>query len=155
MTSALACAGFRRYLPSSAYDPFPEVGSHLLRVSMVSHPCDWLGRYYLSRWTLSSNVTTPSFEVAFAKFILDYLDVYPGRVGKKFESYKADLFIRVEDLPEAFYEFMNSLRVPRSLYEHLIKKPDFQNGLPKWDPELRRRVCQAEKKMLEDFDYHC
>jgi hypothetical protein len=117
-----------------------------------------LGRYFLARWTLSSYVTEvleAEKEAAFAKFVADYLDHYPGRVGKTFEAYKADLFIRIEDLPEAFYEFMDSLRVPRSLYNHLIRKPDFQKCLPRWDPELRRKVCQAEMKMLEDFDYHC
>jgi len=92
---------------------------------------------------------------SFFHFIESYLEQCPGIVGAMFECYDADSYIRAEDLPEAFYQLMDSLGISRSLYECRISIPDLYSGLPEWEPELRRKVCRAELKMLEDFDYHC
>lgn len=93
---------------------------------------------------------------SFERFILSYASVMPGAVGEMFKAYHADSYLRIEDMPWAFAELMESLEVPQHLRQRCydIPKQNCSPRLPKYNSRLRRLVARAEREMMMDFDYH-
>lgn len=159
---AAALAGLKENWTREVHMPFPEQNEwKVLRVSCVRHPCDWLASYYAMINPGHVNVpTVDAFrtnEKTFDEFIRRYLDEMPGAVGRMFASYNADSCMRVEDLPAAFCELLESLGVPRKLRERCIETgPDnitHPDKRPKWNKQLKDAVIRAEVQFLERFEY--
>ena len=85
-----------------------------------------------------------------SSFISSYLNRIPGRVSTFFEEYQADTCLRFEDLPYSFTELAHSFGVDASEIE--MKKPVGHRIV--WNSQIRRQVLEAEKEMVEHYDYY-
>ena len=92
---------------------------------------------------------------SFDGIVRQYLARCPGWIGRMFDAYGGDVVIRVEDLPWAFVEFLDSVGVEKRARERclLIGRPNVSSELPKMSPLLRDRIIEAEWPMVEKYDY--
>ncbi len=134
-----------------AHVPFDENGVRLYRVSLVRHPCDYLA----SRWTDASLGGRSSYG-SFDSYIRRYLSGRCEAVSHVYARYKADSCMRIEDMPWAFMEFLQSIDVPPSLYRRCEKlgKQNVSGSLPQWDRKLRQRIVEMEKEVCEAYEYY-
>lgn len=149
-------------LRSSGFVHFPHNGKmDKIRLSTVRRPTDWLRSYWSSVWPGQIQIDCVdglrrACEGAetFDEFVRAYLS-NGWSVGRMFASYGADVVIRVEDLPWAFIEFLESLGVEQKNRERClgIARVNESIGLPEWNPSLRDRVLEAEWEMIERYDY--
>jgi hypothetical protein len=132
-----------------------------LRRVCIRHPCDWLASYWAAIHPGQIQVI-PVDEFAriktdhFDHFVRMYLSRMPGAIGRMFESYNGDSYIRIEDLPWNWTELLSALEVPEKLRDRCITLgPQNRNGrvLPRWSPSLYRRVLDAEKEMIERYEF--
>lgn len=145
----------------AAHVPHRDERCPVLRVSLVRNPCDWLRSYYAAVRGGSTGIDIVDRLArlrieSFERFILSYASVMPGAVGEMFKAYHADSYLRIEDMPWAFAELMESLEVPQHLRQRCydIPKQNCSPRLPKYNSRLRRLVARAEREMMMDFDYH-
>jgi len=77
-------------------------------------------------------------------------------VGRLFLSYDADSYLRIEDMPWAFLEFLSALGVPKAMRERCVDlgKLNASKSIPLWNKRLRRRVLEAEREVCDEFEYH-
>ncbi len=134
------------------------------RITLVRHPCDWLASCYSVIQRNEVDVDQlDNFRKfnhnSFDDFVLYYLRSNPGAIGRLYSIYteEADSCIRIEDMPWAFLELMETMEVPESLYSR-TKTLTRQNAspvrsLPIWDRMLRRRVAEVEKETIDTYDY--
>lgn len=154
------------YLPSGgkASIHIPPNGKHnKLWVTTVRHPADWLLSYWVNIFPGKvSVIEVDAFAdlpgTSFDEFILAYLEQMPGGVGKMYEAYRADSYLKIEDLPFCWMEFMVTLRVPevyrdRCLQIPIMNESDRKKGKPKWNPSLWKAVLNAEEPIMEHFNY--
>lgn len=156
---AAALAGLRENGRSEIHLPH-EQNHSVVKVSCVRGPVGWLQSYYAS--IRPGRVDVPVVDAfycdentTFDEFIRRYLNEMPGQVCRMFDAYHADICLRLEDLPWAFIELLDSLGVPRKLRERClvlgIENPS--KILPKWSPSLKARVIDAEWYFIERFEY--
>lgn len=158
--NAAYAVGLGNGFKSDVHLLFPKQRGTLPRVTLVRHPCDWLRSYYQAIYPAKLGLPTDvlsDFRDAsdFDMFVRMYLRRRPGEVGRIFDSYKADVCLRTEDLNVSFPDFCVQLgmravqadkakRIPRY---NCTKQPAF------WNPALHERVLTAEAHMLERYDY--
>jgi len=132
-----------------------------IRLSSVRHPADWLRSYWTAIWPSQIQIDlvdglrkTCDGAASFDDFVRLYLRGCWG-IGNMHEGYGADVVIRVEDLPWAFVEFLDSVGVEKRARERclLIGRPNVSSELPKMSPLLRDRIIEAEWPMVEKYDY--
>lgn len=149
--------GFKR----NAHAPFPaERKREVLRVSLVRHPCEWLASCYAALQEGGPDVGhlgrfARLNGASFDDYVRSYLREVPGAVGRLYAEYRADSFLRLEDMPWALVELLEAAGVPK-VFRGMVSRLPRQNpsaSTPRWDPSLRRRVLDAERRTLEDFDY--
>ena len=132
-----------------------------LHVTLVRHPCDWLASIYATARNGGfptncigrfSTLDLTSFDA----FIRSYLHQIPGGVGGLFGRYKADTYLRTEDLSQAFMELMQSLGVSDQLLDGCKRLPRQNESieLPVWNESLKTQVRDSERKMFDAFDYY-
>ena len=159
--SAACAAGLGEHPSTYVHIP-TEPSPNRFSVSMVRHPCDWLLSYWHS---LKGGVIGVKSVDMFAKccwdstfdlFIRRYVAMMPGEVGRMFFSYQADSYLKTEDLPWAFDELLGMVGVSEALRTK-ARTLGPQNTTNKiracWHPSLRQRVLDAEREMIEHFDY--
>ena len=146
--------------------PTPREDGEVLRVALVRHPCHWLRSLYdsfrtglylenasLSRlWGQFVEIRKDSFE----SFVLDCIEKMPGKITAIFDSYKADVRMRIEDMPWALTELLDSLGVEKSLLDKIASLPPVARSRNKseWKAGLFDRVVAVEKQFCEDLDYY-
>jgi len=127
---------------------FPRVNKdNKLRLSLVRHPCNWLASYY---------VNTPQYRESFDTYVEGVLSCGCSRSVKRlFATYKADIVLRLEDMPWAYIELLESLGVGAEYRDNVrqLKPQNVSTNLPKWNPELRKRVMKVEKEMCDEYEY--
>ena len=142
--------------------PFPkERGKQeVFRVSLVRNPCDWLRSCYAA--LLNGDIYPDSVSAfgsiprgSFFEFVNSYLNIMPGGIGHLFRCYKADSYLRIEDMPWAFIELLESLQVPKVLRDKCRELPaaNVSLHLPRWNPHQRAAVVQVESELCETYDY--
>ena len=143
-----------------AHVPFPTRNKgRRLRVSLVRRPCDWLASVYrtVKRDGPRSNHIGLFHSLDydnFDAFIRSYLSRIPGEVGRLYNRYEADTYLRIEDMPGAFIELMESLEVNFLLMENCWRVPKIIDTLVEWNPNLRRLVRETEKETYDAYDYY-
>ncbi len=160
---AAKSAGIKQnHVQIAAHIPFTEPRQdNTFRLSCVRHPCDWLASYYVK--FRPSFLDLPSMSKfcwhaeTFDDFIRRYLDEAPGEVGRMMTGYNADSYIRVEDLPMAFVNFLEPFGVPR-IMRHQCTTIKLVNATrsdlkPKWNKQLYDAVLRTETPFLERFEY--
>ncbi len=156
----LALPTFQGLSNRHAHSPFDsDSDESVFRVTLVRHPVSWLASVYTAlekrpltfdgRW-LDDFVTLDP--LSFDGFVRAYLEFMPGSVGKLYGNYEADSCLRIEDMPHAFVELMESFGLSCPSCQFLPKQNASQN-VPSWDKRLRSRVMDAEEKVLNGFDY--
>jgi len=162
---------------SASFYPWPEGierdrDKDALRVSLVCHPCDWLRSVFdafrLGPNSESKNVGSkylwPRFvelpkKQGFGKFVVRYLEAMPGEATRIFNSYKADTRLRLEDMPWALVELLESMGIDRKSLDRVLALEGRQDApkRSKWRPgrpDLRQQVMEAEAEFCRDLDYY-
>jgi hypothetical protein len=145
---------------TSVFDPFPLKESDKLRVSLICHPCRWLRNIFdmLQRGVFPVTVDLFGFDMLtdffeFSDFVQGYLKHIPGEVGKVFDDYKCDARMRLEDMPWALVELLESLGVPEGKLR-LVTDPGKKFVTDRqWDEKLFQKVMEAESKLCLEYDY--
>jgi len=145
--------GFRFH----AYEQFHGTDHDRLRVSLVRHPCSWLGECWLSlqKGEIESNHTgyfSMLPKETFQQFVQSYLAKDPGSISRLYNRYEANTYLRVEDLPWAFLELAESLGVPEVMLAKIrqLTTPTQALQLPDY---LHCQVIEAECTIAELYDY--
>ena len=143
-------------------DDDPPKNAGMATVTMIRHPYTWLVSYYLA-YRGASDVS-PSVD-QFAKyarmaadskrFIELVLKHQPDAVSQMFDSYKADIVMRLEDMPWALVQLLDSLEDPR------IDSAGAQytlpiNVMPRVHPRDRKQaaaVVAANADFCERYEY--
>lgn len=115
-----------------------------IKLSTVRHPVDWMASWW----------STFGRDRLFDDFVR--VRLASGKtVGSMFDACKADVVIRVEDLPWAFVEFLQSLGLSGRDCEACLKIPRINpsHRRPTWNPDLLKRVIESESGMMEKYDY--
>ncbi len=142
--------------------PFHAEHDHkLLRVTLVRHPCDWLADCYTQREMFDNHqglfsrffINSLGTDNGFDRFVSLALFHIPGAIGELYSEYKADSVMRIEDQPWALIELLNTLGVPKQMRD-LVKQVKRDNVTQPWDKGLRRRVIEAEKELVDAYDYY-
>jgi hypothetical protein len=154
---AAQLAGFGPGFLHHANGPFPREPSKVLRVSLVRHPCDLLGDLWATGYDgnhLGKLGCLPRGGT-FDRFIDRYLQEMPGTVGDLYRTYEADSVLSYADLPWAFIELVQSLGVSKELLGNSFFgcRPNLADYGPDWPRSLRREVCEAERWVLDTYDY--
>lgn len=136
------------------------------RISVVRHPCDWLVSVYSSfvdkeylhskgvhvLWMMFAGFRKGHFD----EFVQDYLRQCPGGISRYFNRYQCDSRLKIEDLPWALIEMLESFDVPKSLRSRVIvlEKKNQSRRKSIWTPHLRSQVMDAEREFCEELDYY-
>jgi len=152
---------------AAAFHPWPTPREDSeLRVTLVRHPCHWLRSLYDSfrtglylenaglnkLWSQFVELRKESFEL----FALDYMEKMPGKITSIFDLYKADVCMRIEDMPWALTELLDSLGMEKSLLDKIVSLPPVacSRNKSEWKAGLFDQVIAAEKRFCEDLDYY-
>lgn len=148
---------------AGVHQPMPKDLTDL-RIGTVRNPVDWLVSYYRTIHPGAIGVpVVDAFKLeqvpfyTFNDFIRGYLEKMPGQVGKIFDAYPADIYLRLEDFPDNVVELFESLGVD-SCQARLARNVEAKNRSsrkprPVWSPALLRAVIEAEQELMERFDY--
>lgn len=156
------------YATKEVHAYFPEVESTVPRVTIVRHPCDWLASYF--KFVLSAKLHLISdalgqlsrdFEIkSFDHFVELVLDHHPGIVGRVFDAYKADVYLRTDSINQGFYDLVTSLGVDEIKAKPMLTMgPHNSSGnlgfnAVKWDDqELCDRFLDSESDCLNRYDF--
>lgn len=146
---------------TQAHTLFPSKRECGFRVTLVRHPCDWLASYFeaIRQKMLDVDCLVSWGQLdhtSFDGFIRSYLNEMPGAVGRLYAIYKADSYLRIEDMPWAFIELMEMIDVPYERRRRIVSigKRNASGSLPLWNRRLRELVLEAESKPCCDFDYY-
>ncbi len=160
--SAAQEAGFGEHQKTKVHEPFPPQAGKSIRVTLVREPCAWLQSYYTSIWPGKIGVEFVDLFSEFGKmdqrftaFCRDYLQFAPGSVGKMFKYYNADVCLKIEDMPWAFIQFLETLGISKKRRESFIsmgpRNPS--RDIVRWSPSLKQKARSAEKWMIDYYDY--
>ena len=152
--------GFGPGFRCQAYIPFPPRRDYSrLQVSLVRNPVDWLaicheriaaGQMHTNHLGRFESLDASSLDA----FVAAYLAEIPGGVGKLYDLYKADVRVRVEDLPWAFVEFVESLGSSNGLVE-TVKRLSLPGRPSAFDlsDDVQQGIIRAEKEVCNAYDY--
>lgn len=174
VTEACRSAGlFSLSMPRSAqvraaWTPFPKrTDDSPLRVSLVRHPCYWLRSVYDSLANVPHSKLVPLGFVhpvpvltfrkdSFAAFVRDHLAKASGTIGQLFDSYKCDARMRLEDMPWAMTELLESLGVPKAMQDRVVEleRRNTTVRASRWEPYLFDQVMESESQFCADLDYY-
>lgn len=127
-----------------------------LALSIVRHPVDWLKSYFTNIncpvWhepvdvflRRSRGEREPDNE-GLRRFIEKYLAGPPGSVGRMFESYAADVWWRIEDMPGPLEACVQSKLAFKARGESKVRL-----GFPE---DLRAAVLDHEREFSEEWGY--
>lgn len=158
---AMAAAGLVTDHKNQVHVPFPDAEQTAIRVSLVRHPCTWLRSYYgeihpsiLHVDCVDTFRKLPSS--SFDDFVRKYLRRMPGGVDRMYSGYRADTVLRMEDYPWNVIDLLESVGIPKEKRESCLRLPivNASGKLPYWKPALRERVLEAERRLLDRYEYH-
>jgi len=159
--AAVMC-GLTELEPNKVHVPHDLAEKNTIKLSTVRHPCSWLASYYVEIYPgvvgipevdcFRPSLCIPTFDAFVRSYLMDLCSV-----GLMFKAYNADVCLRVEDLPWAFIEFLESLGVPKKMRERCLaltpQNSSKRERHPTWSPSLRARVLEAERAFLQEYHY--
>lgn len=148
VVQALARARLFTYQPIKSWhqakQPWKNLSSPVLWISLVQHPLSWLYNWYAS--PMASKERFPEFR-DYAAFVLEK---EPRRLTNLLRGYPADCFLRREDLPQALETLLESFGIappnippPSRLYvpRHYLTEAQWE------------KLRETERELFERFDY--
>ncbi len=164
---AAQLSGFGSAHKDHAHAPFHDGRrADQFRVTLVRHPCDWLASCYVAIRDRDADVfqlgtlATLDVEQGFDFFVREYLynKIMEGWITKLYNDYtlEANSILRIEDMPWAFVELMEALEVPDIMKRRCIglAKQNVSKSVPQWNEKLRAEVMDAEREVVESFEYY-
>jgi hypothetical protein len=156
--NAAVAVGLKEGFKATVHLPPENSTKKKLLITTVRHPCDWLVSYWTSIYP--GKIGVPAVDrfadlpIDFDDFIRLYLTRMPGYVSKMFLIYRADSYIRLEDLPQAFHDVLGSYDIEQRDRCLTIPKQNFnRKEFPLWNPSLYDRVLDSEAEAMERFEY--
>ncbi len=151
---AMQLYGFGPQFIHQVHQTFEGSNPYQFKLSIVRHPLSWLTWYFLQgrRHNYPELVDFSRLDASYyGVFLSQYLNRMPGRLTRLMTGYNADSYIKYEDLPDAFLEFMYSLGYspPIQGSDFFHKKPWMQVMPNYWND----KIMQAEKELVDEFDY--
>lgn len=114
--------------------------THLPKMSMICHPCDWLAWDYASKGYNGWN-----------RYFRSYVFNPPGHVARIFRAFGAEVVFRYEDLPWAFVQLLESLDVP--VHPQVMEIPKSAPDRRMWNRKDRQFVINAEREICDAYGY--
>ena len=154
------------YSISASFLPWKEqTAKDILRVSLIRHPCDWLRSVFDSFNVERENAGLKRFRYhefadspygSFDEFVVQYLETKSGLIGQIFDSYQADTRMRLEDMPWALVELLESFGVKQKSLDRVIDLPprEKSQSCSRWRSDLRQRVMESEIEFCRNLDYY-
>jgi len=149
---------------STSFLPWKEqAAKDVLRVSLVRHPCDWLRSVFDSFNVERENVGLKHFlhrefygspHESFDKFVSWYLETKSGLISRIFDSYQADNRMRLEDMPWALVELLESFGVDQKNLDRVTNLPPWVLPRSEWRSDLRQQVIESEIEFCRNLDYY-
>lgn len=142
-----------------------QAAKDILRVSLIRHPCDWLRSVFDSFDVLRENVGLKRFRYhefadspygSFDEFVVQYLETKSGLIGQIFDSYQANTRMRLEDMPWALVELLESFGVKQKSLDRVANLPPQAGVLSRseWRSDLRQQVMESEIEFCQNLDYY-
>jgi len=147
-----------------------QVEKNTLRISLVRHPCDWL-RSMFDAWQNKQDTLIREYmgyccfhyrgfvkppDSDFNKFVTRHLERRSGEIGRIFDSYRADIRLRLEDMPWALIELLESLGIEQNKLNQIVDLPPQSKTASRstWQSNLRQQVLESEASFCRDLDYY-
>lgn len=159
--AACRAAGIGEGAKSKVHIPFPERGA-TLRVSMVRDPADWIRSYYTAIYPGKTGIPiidALASDRSLAKFddyVRWYLHTMPGQYGRIFDSYDADITLRIEDAPWCFIEFADTFKTLTQYQVDCVRNLTKINPSKKkstWNKKLRKKMLESEEELCDRYEY--
>lgn len=159
-------AWFLKAMQIAGYGPGFRAVAHVsfggpsepLRVSLVTNPFDWLYRAYLSFEEYSSVVGMHDVDrKSFSRFVGSFLSKRGFSLSDVFDRYKADIVLRLEDMPWALIELLEAVGTET----RLLNQVNTLSGLKKYpvvstdcrSERVWRQVREKEWDLFDRYDY--
>lgn len=135
-------------------------GNRQLKVSLVRDPRHWLQSAYASILQNDQDaIRLGGFymltRISFNDWLDEYLDDPHLSVMGLFDQYRADTVMRIEDMPWAFVEFMESIGIEKTYRETIMRlqRLNRSKSLPAWNQLRWDEVMHKERILLERYEY--
>jgi len=155
---ATEAIGLKRSERREAFSEFTNLeDDDAYRISLVRHPCSWLLSCYKSIEAKDADHLMLSLNTlpheTFEEFVRAYLQQLSGAYGMWMNMYKANSYLRIEDVPHTFEESMLMLNISYAMAQRCrgVAKLNISHS---WNPTLHRLVMESEKELCETFDYY-
>ena len=146
---AMGVLGFEIIANKFAYAVF-DPDAEGLRVSLIRNPYDWLPD--INEFTRVNRRVASEITLC----IPSTVTITNNYATAAFSAYAADVCLRVEDLPWAFLELLDSVGC-RARESAMFKKFPMQVGLTHPGKSLsaaqRQRIYESEREFMERYDY--
>lgn len=92
----------------------------------------------------------------FDEFVVRYLKRNAGEIGRIFDSYKTDTRLRLEDMPWALIELLESLGVEQDKLDRIVDLAPQSKAetRSRWQSDLRQQVLESETEFCQNLDYY-
>ncbi len=138
-----------------AYSTFNNDQPNQLKVSLIRNPCTWIVECYDQ---LRSNdgdaqlLTVLNDAQPIDSFVCEYVRRTAGALGRIASRYEADTVLRIEDMPWAFVELVDSLGVPKAMRDRVIglSKPKNLHSSRTYHGKM---VANMERELMERYEY--
>jgi hypothetical protein len=127
---------------------FTESCKEAIKISLVRHPCSYIVDYY--------NANIHSISIPLEAYVSNRIHSFPSSVGKEFDSLAADVCLRVEDLPWAFLELIESLGIQQDkvkMFKNFPMQVNVPNHRGAISPTLYKQLCESERDFMERYNY--
>jgi len=155
-TSAMSACGMLRASVNDAVVGFDGESNGKLRVSMVRHPLSWLRALWEGKivcpFSGSGLLDCDHRGFSFREFVGKNAMHCEGRLSELVLSYRANSFLRLEDLPDAFHDLMEAVGVD-SRKMPLPPVPDALVSRGMLPADTYTRLIEAERDLIDLFDY--
>lgn len=157
-----ATAGLGELSAAGVHIPHTPRGG-VLTVSLIRHPIDWAESYWHALRGGHTAVTAVDVFAPLARdadcvgdFLAAYLAQMPGAIGEMFDSYNADVVLRLGDMPWAMFGFLRSAGVSKKMARKAVEIPPQNRGRGEAaiiESGMRRRIMIAESEFCQEYGY--
>lgn len=159
---ACALAGLGEATKTDLHKPFPSDGGQFVpRIATVRHPGDWLFSYFQN----AGQTNLPLVDVllplqrrslGYSQFVREIIEHIPGQVGRIMNAYKADTYIRTDELTDGFTDYLEAfgLDVSEVMYlgpQNTSRQPSISRV--KLSGALYSKLMGSEHDLVSRFEF--
>ena len=159
ISEAAHMAGLRQIGSGDVHVPHSPDPS-IVKLTCIRDPIRWVESFYDEIYPGKIGVESvdslhpEKYAYSLDDFIGSLID-RPRSVTRMFETYNADVAIKVEELPWSFIEFLESVGVNRNKAEMCVglRAMNFRRHRLVWQPLLKTKLILLEDEFVERYDY--